>query len=69
MNLCMGTASKPSIIGIHSCDTLYWLIQAGFLLLCAIFTNISVRNAQLNQALKIKYNRINVAPSDIMYND
>ena len=69
MNLCMGSSQMPSIIGIERCDSTYWYIQVGFVILCVIFTFIAVRIAQRNQTLRIKYNKINVAPTDILYND
>ena len=69
LNLCMGSTTTESIIGIQRCDTAYWGIQVAFLLVCALFTFIAVRVAQRDQALKIKYGGINVSPSDIKYND
>ena len=36
MNLCLGSSSQKSIIGIQVCDRYYWGIYATFLALCII---------------------------------
>ena len=65
----MGSSTMPSIIGIERCGSAYWGVQVGFILFCFLFTFIAIRLARRDQALKLKYGGINVAPSDIRYND
>ena len=69
MNLCMGTKSNPSIIGLEKCGLGYWLIQIGFLVTCVIFTVISVKISIRDQNLKLKYGGIGVADSDIRFSN
>ena len=69
MNLCMGSSTMESIIGIQRCSAAYWGIQIAFLVICTLFTYIAVKVAQRDQTLKIKYGGINISPSDIKYND
>lgn len=69
MNLCMGSSSRPSIIGMTKCSTSYWLIQVAFVVLCVFFTYGAVRIAQDEQRLKLKYNKVNVADSDLRYDN
>lgn len=46
LNLCMGSASRESIIGIQKCDSAYWLVQIAFVVICIIFTFLAVRMAK-----------------------
>ena len=69
MNLCMGSAKNPSIIGLEKCGLGYWLVQAGFIVACVIFAVIAVKLSIRDQNLKLKYGGINVAESDIRYSN
>ena len=69
LNLCMGSASRESIIGIQKCDNAYWAVQFAFVVICIIFTVIAVRLAKHDQALKIKYGGVNISDSDIRFDN
>ena len=67
MNLCLGSSSQKSIIGIHVCDGAYWGIYAAFLALCVISTFLAIYLAKTEQALKLRHGNINIVASDIKF--
>ena len=69
MNLCMGSASMDSIVGLESCSPGFWLIQVAFVVICVLATVLAVKKAQSDQSLKLKYGAINVTESDIRYDN
>ena len=58
-----------SIIGIKKCGAAYWIIQFVFVLLCILASAYAVKVARRDQSLKIKYGGMNVASSDIRYDN
>jgi len=66
MNLVLGSSSKKSIIGIKSCSPAYWTVFSAFLVICILMTALAVWIAKREQALKIKYGKVNLVESDIL---
>jgi len=69
MNLCLGTSSFESIVGLEKCGAGAYIVQLIFILICVCFTYVAVRIAQRDQKRKIKYGGINLSESDIRYTD
>ena len=69
MNLCMGTSSMESIIGLKRCSSGYWGIQIAFFVACIFGTVVAVRRAQYDQALKLRCGGTNVTDCDIRYDN
>ena len=56
-----------SPLGIEKCGTADWSTVGVFIVLMAIIVYFSIRVTAREQALKIKYGRINLAPSDLIF--
>jgi uncharacterized membrane protein YfcA len=69
MNLFMGSRSVKSIVGIKNCSSAYWTLYCVFLLVCVKVTLFAVYRARQEQMLKIKYGRINMVESDIIFDN
>jgi len=66
MNLCLGSSSTKSIIGIKSCSGAYWTIYVTFIFICACATVFAIVTAKQEQSLKVKYGNINIVESDVL---
>ena len=69
MNLAMGSTNMDSIFGIKKCSGMYWGVQGIFVLICIACTIVAVKLARSGQTLKLKYGGLNVADSDIRYDN
>lgn len=66
MNLCLGSSSTKSIIGVKSCSRGYWAIYASFIFICACATVYAIRIAKREQNLKVQYGNVNIVESDLL---
>ena len=68
MNLCIGSSTRESIIGISKCNLMWWGIQAIFIITCVLATILAVRVAKQETALKQKFGNVGIAESDLDLN-
>ena len=66
MNLLLGSSSDPSIVGIKECSVWYFMIEAGFVVICILMTYIAIQINRSEQKLKIKY-RVNYEEGEPQY--
>ena len=67
VNLAKPTKSRPSPIGMELCSVSYWAMYSGLIIFCALMTVIAIYITKKEQNLKIKYGRVGMADSDIVF--
>jgi len=68
LNLSLPTKTRKPLIGhITLCGAGYWIINIAFLIFCGFMAWLSVIIVRREQDLKIKYGRIGMADSDIIF--
>jgi len=68
MNYAMPTASRTSPIGVTMCSGAYWATQAAFYIFLGIVLWYAIVLMRSEQLLKIKYGRIGMSDTDIIFN-
>ena len=67
-NLCIGSSTSESIIGLSQCSLGWWLIIAAFIVVCVLLTVVVVQIAWKETALKQKFGNVGIAESDLDLN-
>jgi len=67
VNLAKPTKSRPSPIGMGLCSVSYWAMYSSLIIFCALMTVIAIYITKKEQNLKIKYGRVGMADSDIIF--
>ena len=67
LNLAVPTRSRPSPIGLILCSAGYWALQIGFIIFCALAALLSIWIVKKEQNLKIKYGKVGMTDSDIIF--
>ena len=67
VNLAKPTKSRSSPIGMELCSVSYWAMYSGLIIFCALMTVIAIYITKKEQNLKIKYGRVGMANSDIVF--
>ena len=67
LNLAVPTRSRPSPIGLKLCSAGYWALQIGFIAFCGLAALLSIYIVKKEQNLKIKYGKVGMTDSDIIF--
>lgn len=68
LNLLLPTKSRAALIGnVKLCGAGYWLLNIGFLVFCGLMSWVSVYLIRKEQALRIKYGKVGMSESDIIF--
>lgn len=66
MNFLQPTDTYASPIGTTKCSPFYWMMMAGFVVICIVVTIVAIHISRNEQKLKIKYH-VNYNDGDLVY--